>query len=204
MALHFGQCPRVCGVVLLIVIAPISSRAGRPAVTPPSQMHPASPVAIHGRRRSSRRRSSRLGVKGGVGSSTNILSRMKTSTSAFVCSFSQKRSSSANRALIDASRSRLACFTRSRAALLKSLLLQQVEQRQLVLAKPFPRRALLFLVEALHQLDAAAGRSPRSSFDPSRDCSRRRSPRTCAGSPCACGLRASISASFFSTMSRMS
>jgi hypothetical protein len=40
-----------------------------------------------------------------------------TSTSAFVCSFSQKRSSSANRTLIEASNSRLACFTRSRDAL---------------------------------------------------------------------------------------
>ena len=34
-----------------------------------------------------------------------------------VCSFSQDRSNSANRALTEASRSRLACFTRSRAAL---------------------------------------------------------------------------------------
>lgn len=55
------------------------------------------------------------GVNGGEGRLAKTPSKIKTS--ALVCSFSQKRSSSAKRVFMEARRSRLACFIRSRGVL---------------------------------------------------------------------------------------
>ena len=66
-------------------------------------------------------------VKGGVGRLAKTSSRMKTSTSALVCSFSQKRSSSANRALIDASKSPAGLLHSFARRLVQTVLLEQVE-----------------------------------------------------------------------------
>src|SRR5690554_5941052 len=55
------------------------------------------------------------GVNGGEGRLAQTPSKIKTS--ALVCSFSQKRSSSAKRVFMEARRSRLACFIRSRGVL---------------------------------------------------------------------------------------
>ena len=78
---------------------------------------------------------------------------IKTSTSAFVCSFSQKRSSSANRALIEVNNSRLACFTRSRDVLSRPSFCSRSNNANSSSRSPSSGRALLLLVQAVHQFD---------------------------------------------------
>ena len=60
---------------------------------------------------------------------------MKTSTSALVCSFSQNRSSSASRALIDCEQFAARLLHPLAGRLVEAILLQQVEQREFLFAQ---------------------------------------------------------------------
>jgi hypothetical protein len=91
-------------------------------------------------------------VNGGVGRLTKISSKMKTSTSAFVFSFSQNRSICANQALIDESKSAglLHSFT---GLLVQAVLLQEIKQGEFVFAEALFHRPCLFFMEAVHQFN---------------------------------------------------